>query len=166
MKRLPMRALVLGLFVILPCINFAQDTDKQSLIDIEQEYASSAPLPPGAPTPAQKYMYDGPLMQLSAAGAVHATSKSDILSGRGRGRGGNPADPAVKRETHRADFHVEIYGDTGLIGYTQSVTETGHQDASLNKTSYSACLDTFVKRDGKWYGISNACSPSKPPAGN
>jgi hypothetical protein len=141
--------------------NMAQDADKETLINIEQEYASSAPVPPGALTPSQKYMYDGPLMQLSPAGTFHVTSKSELLSGRGRGRGAaNPADANVKRETHRADFHVEIYDNTGLIGYTETITETGHQDPALNKTNHLACLDTFVKRDGKWYGISNACSRS------
>lgn len=161
--RLLVRTFVLSLLLV-PSISLAQDADKQALIDIEQEYASSAPLPEGAKTPAQKYMYDGPLMQLTAAGTIHATSKSAILSG--RGRAANAADTAVKRETHRADFHVAIYGDTGLIGYTETITETGHSAAALNKTDHLACLDTFVKRDGKWYGISNACSPSKPPAGN
>jgi hypothetical protein len=163
--RLAVQTCVVGL-LFLPCIG-AQDADKQVLIDIEQEYASSAPLAPGAPTPAQKYMYDGPLMQLSAAGTYHVTSKSEILNGRGRGRGAaNPAEALVKRETHRENFHVEIYSDTGLIGYNETITESGHQDPALNKIDYHACLDTFVKRDGKWYGISNACAPSKPPSGN
>jgi hypothetical protein len=57
---------------------------------------------------------------------------------------------------------VELYDDAALIAYAETVTETGHKDPSLNTTNHLTCLDTFLKRNGNWYGISNACSYSTP----
>lgn len=156
--RLVLKICALGL-LILPAVATAQDADKDKIIAIEQEYAAPAP-PAGSPTPMQKYMYDGPVMALSPAGRVNVTSKDRLLAGRGRG---NAADPDVKRETQRTDFHVELYEDAALIAYTETVTETGHKDPALNATNHLACLDTFLKRNGSWYGVSNACSYTPPP---
>ena len=141
----------------------AQDADKDKLIAIEQEYAAPAP-PPGTPTPMQKYMYDGPVMALNAQGRLNLTSKAQLLANRGRGNAANAANADVKRETKRENFHVELYDDTGLVTYNQTVVETGHSDPALNnKTTNTTCLDTFVKRDGNWYGIANSCAYSAQP---
>jgi hypothetical protein len=154
---LVLKICALGLLVV-PAVATAQDADKDKIIAIEQEYAAPAP-PAGSPTAMEKYMYDGPVMALSPTGKVNATSKGRLLAGRGRG---NVADPDVKRETRRADFHVELYDDAALIAYTETVTETGHKDPALNMTNHLACLDTFLKRNGNWYGVSNACSYATP----
>lgn len=140
----------------------AQDADKEKLIGIEQEYAAPAP-PPGTPTPMQKYMYDGPVMALNAQGRLNLTSKAQLLANRGRGNAAIAANAGVKRETTRGNFHVELYDDTALVTYNQTVTETGHSDVALNTTTHTTCLDTFVKRNGNWYGIANSCAYSAQP---
>jgi hypothetical protein len=146
--------------LLAPLCMAAQDDDKAKLIAIEEEYAAP---PAGPPTPMQKYMYPGPVMALAATGRVNITSKDKLLANQGRP---NTADPDVKRHTQRTNYHVELYGDTALISYSQTVTETGHRDPALNVVRQTSCLDTFVKRDGSWYGISNACAPAtSPPAG-
>jgi hypothetical protein len=147
-----------ALLVFSAVVN-AQDADKDKLIAIEQEYAAPAPAP-GTPTPMQKYMYDGPVMALNAQGRLNITSKTQLMAGRGTA---NAANPATKRETTRQNFHVELYDDTALITYKQTVVESGHEDPALNKTTNTTCLDTFVKRNGNWYGISNTCVNSPQP---
>ena len=151
-------ALLFGVLSVLmfAAVVMAQDADKDKLIAIEQEYAAPAP-PAGTPTPMQKYMYDGPVMALNPAGRLNITSKTQLMGGRGRGNAPNPANANVKRETTRSNFHVELYDDTALITYNQSVVESGHEDAAQNTTTNTTCLDAFIKRNGNWYGISNSC---------
>jgi len=161
-KHAALSVAVLAVFVF-SAIVMAQDADKDKLIAIEQEYAAPAP-PAGTPTPMQKYMYDGPVMALNPAGRLNITSKTQLMAGRGRGNAApNPANANVKRQTTRSNFHVELYDDTALITYNQAVVETGHEDAAQNTTTNTMCLDTFIKRDGNWYGIANSCVYAPKP---
>src|ERR1039457_824559 len=100
-------------------------------------------------------MYDGPVMALTASGRVNLTSKERLLATVGRPGAG---DPEIQRQTKRSDFHVELYGDTALISYSQEVTATNRRDPATRTTERTTCLDTFVKRNGNWYGIANCCS--------
>jgi hypothetical protein len=61
-----------------------------------------------------------------------------------------------------SDFQVEIYGETALVAYKVTNTDTGHKDAALNATDHFGCLDTFVKRNGQWLIVANACAPAEP----
>src|SRR5579871_5684242 len=114
--------LIAACALLVPLCIAAQEDDKAKVIAIEEEYAAPAP-PAGTPTPMQKYMYPGPVMALGATGRVNITSKDKLLANQGRP---NLADPDAKRQTQRTNYHVELYGDTALISYSQSVTETGH----------------------------------------
>ena len=137
----------------------AQDSqDAARLIAMEQEWAAPAP-PPGAPTPTQKYMYDGPVMSLRPTGSVIVTSKTRLLENAApRPSGG----PNITRTSKRFDYHVELYGDTALISYRQEVTTTNKANPGAKTSEAAGCLDTFVKRQGNWYAIANACAPAAP----
>jgi len=74
----------------------------------------------------------------------------------------NPSDPDVKTSTSISDLHVNLYGDTALVSYKMTSTDTGHKDPALNATDHYGCLDTFVERKGQWYAVGNACSLSEP----
>src|SRR5206468_10770344 len=62
----------------------------------------------------------------------------------------NPSDPDVKTSTSISDLHVNLYGDTALVSYKMTSTDTGHKDPALNAT------------DHYLYAVGNACSLSEP----
>jgi hypothetical protein len=72
----------------------------------------------------------------------------------------NPSDPNVKSSTSACGFHVDIYGDTALVSYQMTNTDTGHRNPALNVTEHFGCLDTFLKRKGQWYELA---APVPPP---
>lgn len=156
--RVVLSLLVVGLFVL--CFPAkTQNADQQKLIEIEKAFAAQATPSPTAAGVAKQYMYEGSLNQLTPMGGVGTLSKARIVELSSKP---NPNDPNMKAATTVSDFHVDIYGDTALVSYKMVDTDTGHKDAALNTTDHFGCLDTFVKRNGQWYLIGNACASSAP----
>jgi hypothetical protein len=145
--------------LLLPLAGVAQETDKQKLIAIEKDFAANPN--PGAESVAvdKKYLYDGSLNQVTGTGRIGTLTKAQIIELSAKP---NPADPNAKSTVEVSDFHVDIYGDTALVSYKLTGTDTGHKDEALNTSDHYGCMDTFVKRKGNWYAIGNACAPSDP----
>jgi len=145
--------------LLLPLAGVAQETDKQKLIAIEKEFAANPN--PGTESVAvdKKYLYDGSLNQVTGMGRTGSLTKAQIIELSAKP---NPADPDAKSTIEISDLHVDIYGDTALVRYKLTGTDTGHKDAALNATDHYGCMDTFIKRKGNWYAIGNACAPSDP----
>jgi hypothetical protein len=160
----------------------SQDADKQKLIEIEKALADNPASGPPATAVAKRYLYDGPLNHLTNFGRFGSFSKSKILGGYMQGKPfvypspddvidnkrdpsdptrEDPSDPHIKH-SEAADLHVDVYGDTALVTYNQTNTDTGHKDPVLDTlfTIHSGCMDTFIKRNGQWYLIGTACSPN------
>ena len=145
--------------LLFPLVTIAQETDKQKLIDMEKDFAAH---PNGGPETAalyKKYLYDGSLNQVTGMGRTGSLTKAQIIEPSAKP---NPADPDAKSTIEISDLHVDIYGDTALVRYKLTGTDTGHKDAALNTTDHYGCMDTFIKRKGNWYAIGNACAPSDP----
>jgi hypothetical protein len=146
--------------MFLFCITAStQDADKQKLIDIENALAAQPTASPQLAAVCKQYFYEGPLNQVTPLGRVGMLPKSRVLE---LCEKPDPSDPDVKSSIKLSDLHVDMYGDTALVSYKQSGTDTGHKDPALNTTDHFGCLDTFVKRGGQWYLIGNACTPSAP----
>jgi hypothetical protein len=156
MARIVLQICAVAMFLF--CITAkTQDADKQKLIEIENAFAKTAT--PGADAAAvcKQYMYEGALNQLTFTGRVGTLTKSRIMDICSKP---DPSDPGVKSSAKISDVHVEIYGETALVTYKNVDVDTGHKDAALNTTFTAGCMDTFVKRNGAWFIIGNACSPS------
>lgn len=151
--------LVVAALFLVPALAAAQDADKQKLIEIEKAFAAHPNAGPEATAAAKQYLYDGTLIQLTGQGQVGTLSKPRVVE---LNTTPNPADPDVKSTMTVSAFHVEIYGETALVAYRVTNTDTGHKDPALNATDHYGCLDTFVKRTGNWVLVANACSPSEP----
>ncbi len=148
----------IGLFVL--CFPAkTQNADAQKLIEIEKAFATQTGGGPKLGALAKQYYYEGPIIQLKAMGRVGTLPKARIVELSSKP---DPNDPNARAATTESDFHVEIYGDTALVSYKGSETDSGHKDAALNTTDHFGCLDTFVKRNGQWYVIGGACSSSAP----
>jgi hypothetical protein len=145
--------------LLIPILASAQDVDKQKLIDIEKQFAANPNAGPEAAAVDKKYLYDGSLNQVTGTGKVGVLTKSRILELASKP---DPNDPNVKTVANASDFHIDIYGPTALVTYKLTTTDTGHKDPALNTTDHYGCMDTFVKRNGNWYAIGNACAPSQP----
>ena len=158
LARIALQICMIGM--LLPsALAVAQDADKQRLIEIENAFASQPN--PGAQAAAvtKRYFYDGALNQVTGMGRVGTLPKSRVVELFSKP---DPADPTVKSSQKVSDLHVDIYRDTALVSYKLTNTDTGHKDPALNTTDHYGCLDTFVKRNGQWYVIGNACSPDSP----
>lgn len=129
------------------------------MIEIEKAFAANPTAGPESAAVSKKYLFDGTLMQLTGLGQVGALTKARIVDLSGTP---NPADPDVKSKALISDFRIQLYGDTALVAYKYTNTDTGHKDATLNTTDHYSCLDTFVKRNGMWSLVGNACAPSSP----
>lgn len=136
-----------------------QNADQQKLIEIEKTFAKQTTAGPDEGAAMKQYLYEGNLNQLNAVGRVGTLPKSRVVELSSKP---DPNDPNVKSATTISDLHVETYGDTALVSYKMTNTDTGHKDAGLNTTDHYGCLDTFVKRNGQWYAVGNACAPSAP----
>jgi hypothetical protein len=162
----------------------AQDPDTQKLIAIEKALADNPTSGPPAVAVAKQYLYDGQLNHLTNFGRFRSSPKSAVLKGYLVGRPWvfpspddlvdnkrdpsdpskpDPSEPHIKR-SQVSDLHVDVYGDTALVSYHQTNTDTGHKDPALDSlyTFHSGCMDSFVKRNGKWYLIGTACAPNVP----
>lgn len=137
----------------------AQNADQQKLIEIEKAFAAQPTPGPEAASLAKQYLYEGSLNQLTPLGRVGTLPKSRIVELSSKP---DPNDPNVKSSTTVSDFHVDVYGDAALVSYKLTETDTGHKDTALNTTDHFGCLDTFVKQNGQWTVVGNACSPSSP----
>jgi hypothetical protein len=137
----------------------AQDADKQKLIEMEKTFAANPNNGPETAALAKQYYYDGNLVQLTGIGQIGTLPKARVLEVVSKP---NPADPDVKSSQTVSDFRVELYGDTALVAYKMTNTDTGHKDAALNVTDHYGCLDTFVKVKGQWLFVGNACSYETP----
>jgi hypothetical protein len=137
----------------------AQDADKQKLIEIEKSFAANPTVGPEFGAVAKQYFYDGNLVQLTGIGRVGTLPKARVLEIVSKP---DPSDPDVKSSASIADVRVELYGDTALVSYKLTNTDTGHKDAALNVTDHYGCLDTFVKQKGQWFLIGDACSYETP----
>ena len=156
MTRLVLSVSAIGLFVL--CFPAkTQNADEQKLIEIENAFAAHSTPGPESAAVAKEHLYDGSLNQLTALGMVGNLSKARVVELSSKP---DPSDPDAKAQTAASDFHVDIYGDTALVSYKLTETDSGHKDAALNTTDHFGCLDTFVNRSGQWYVIGNACSPS------
>jgi hypothetical protein len=151
--------LVLGALFFVAAFTLAQDADKQKLIEIEKAFAAHPNASPEAAASLKQYLYEGNVVQLTGQGQVGTLPKAKLVEFMGTP---NPADPDYKSTTTVSDFRIEFYGDTALVAYKEGNTDTGHKDPALNATDHFGCLDTFVKRDGKWLIVANACTPSQP----
>jgi hypothetical protein len=154
--RIPIIAVSL---LLLSALAVAQDADKQKLIEIEKAFAAHPNPGPETAAVLKQYLFDGTNVQLTTQGQVGALPKSRILEFFTKP---NPADPNFRSTQSVSDFHVEMYGETALVGYKVTNTDTGHKDPALNATDHYSCLDTFVKRAGQWTIVGYACSPSEP----
>lgn len=156
--RVVLSLLVVGLFVL--CFPAkTQNADEQKLIEIEKAFAAQATPGPEAAAVAKQHLYEGSLNQLTPMGRVGTLPKARIVELSSKP---DPTDPNTKVATTPSDFHVDIYGDTALVSYKMAETDTGHKDTALNTTDHFGCLDTFVRRNGQWYVVGNACAPSAP----
>ena len=156
------RIAVLSLCVavlLLPMLVVAEEGDKEKLIAIEKEFAANPNAGPEAAAVSKKYLYDGSLNQVTGMGRVGTLSKSRVIELNSKP---DPSDPNVKSSANISDIHVDVYGQTALVSYKLTSTDTGHKDPALNATDHFGCLDTFIKRNGNWYAVGNACSPSEP----
>lgn len=145
--------------LLCPVLAFAQEQDKQKLMEIEKAFASLTTPGPQMAATNKQYLYDGTLNQVTPLGQVGTLSKSRVVELASKP---NPADPDVKTSASISDLHVDLYGDTALVSYKLVGTDSGHKDPALNATDHFGCLDTFIKRKGEWLAIGNACSPSEP----
>jgi hypothetical protein len=145
--------------LLFPLVAIAQEADKQRLIDIEKDFAAHPNAGPETAAIYKKYLYDGSLSQVTGTGRVGTLPKSRIIE---LGSKPDPNDPNVKTKVEISDPHVDLYGQTALVAYKITTSDTGHKDSALNTTDHFGCLDTFVKRNGNWYAIGNACAPSEP----
>lgn len=136
-----------------------QNTDEQKLIEIEKAFAAHPTPGPESAATAKQHLYEGPLNQLTPMGQVGTLPKARVVELSSKP---DPNDPNQKASMTLSEFHVDQYGDTALVSYKLLETDTGHKDPAMNTTDHFACLDTFVKRDGQWYVIGNACAPSAP----
>lgn len=158
MTRIVLGACVIGMFLFCATAR-TQDADKQKLIDIEKAFAAQQTPGPDSAAVSKQYLYEGSVNQLTPHGRIGMLPKSRIVELSAQP---DPSDPDVKSVTTLSDFHVDLYGETALVAYKMTNTDTGHKDPALNATEHFGCLDTFVKRSGQWYVIGNACSPSAP----
>jgi len=137
----------------------AQDADKMKLTEIETKFAEAATPGPAAGAVLKQYLYDANLFQVTGIGRVGMMPKSTIIEIFSKP---NPTDPDVKSAQKLSDIRIGIYGETALVGYKMTNTDTGHKDPALNVTDHFGCLDTFIKRTGQWYIVGSACSPDAP----
>ena len=156
--RITLQSLTIALF-LCPMLAVGQDADKEKLIAIEKEFAANPNPGSEATAVGKKYLYDGSLNQLTGMGRVGTLSKARVLELNSKP---DPSDPNVKTSAKVSDFHVDVYGQTALVSYKLTSSDTGHKDPSLNTTDHYGCMDTFLKRNGNWYAIGNACSPAEP----
>ena len=136
-----------------------KDRDEYDLIAIEQAFCEHANPGPEEAADMEKYLYDGRLNQLTPLGQLRTVTRVQVVEISSKP---DPADPNVRSSTSASDFHVDVYGDTALVSYKMTNTDRGHKDPALNATEHFGCLDTFVKRSGRWYEIGSACAPSAP----
>jgi hypothetical protein len=136
-----------------------QNADQQKLIEIEKAFSAQPTPGPDAAAVAKQNLYEGNLNQLTPLGRVGMLPKARVVELSSQP---DPNDPDVKATQTVSGFHVDVYGDTALVAYKMSETDTGHKDAALNTTDHFGCLDTFVKRNNQWLLVGNACSPSSP----
>lgn len=170
--------IVLGIFVagilLLTTVAVAQDADKEKLIAIEKEFANNPSSGAPAAEVGKRYLYDGTLTHLTGFGRAASYPKAKVLENYLLGRPWvfpspddllysvkDPSDPHVK-STQVSDLAVNLYGDTALVSYKMTNTDTSQKNPSLDGIYNYGCLDTFVKRSGQWYLIGTACSPNTP----
>jgi hypothetical protein len=156
--RIILQACVIALFV-LSFTAKTQDADQQKLIQIEKAFAATTSVGPDSAAVSKQYLYDGNVSQLTPMGRNGTLPKARVVELSGTP---DPNDPNFKSATSVSDFHVDLYGDTALVGYKLVNTDSGHKDPALDTTDHMGCLDTFVKRNGQWYLIANACAMSTP----
>jgi len=158
LSRLTVPISVIGVLVLSIAV-MAQNADKEKLIDIERAFAGTPNPGAKAVAVAKEYDYAGSLSFLTITGLRATLSKPQLLELNAKP---NPADPDVRSTQTLSDIHVDLYGDTALVNYKQTETDAGHKNAALNRTSHIACLDTFVKRSGRWYLIGGGCASTAP----
>jgi hypothetical protein len=137
----------------------AQDADKAKLIEIEKAFAASPDPGPQSAAVFKQYIYEGTVSQLTPMGRVGIMPKARLVE---MASAPDPSDPDAKSAQKLTDFRVDIYGSTALVSYKQTNVDTGHKDPALNITSHITCLDTFVKSNGTWYIVGDACSSTTP----
>lgn len=137
----------------------AQDADKQKLMEIEKAFADITLAGPNAAALFKQYLYDGTVVEVTGHGLLGALPKARIVEYYSMP---DPSDPDVKSKTVNSNYQIEIYGETAMVGYKVTNTDVGHKEAALNATERFGCLDTFVKRNGQWLMVANACTPSAP----
>ncbi len=156
--RIVLRVCTVALFVC--CLTAkTQDADRQKLIDIENAFAGQPVAGPQLAAVVKQYLFDGPVDQLTFLGKVGSLPKARIVELSSKP---DPTDPDAKTAQTLSDFHVDLYGETALVGYKETNTDSDHKDPALNGVTHMSCLDTFVKRTGQWYVIGGACAPSSP----
>lgn len=156
--RLTLPICAIGLLV-LAATAAGQDADKKKLIEIEEAFAANSNPGPQSAEVAKQYIYDGTTYALGPTGLVGTFPKAKLVELSSKP---DPTDPNVNNSQKLSDFRVEIYGDTALVNYKQTFTDTGHKDPALNVTTNLRCLDTFIKRNGAWYWIGGGCSSVAP----
>lgn len=145
--------------MLLPAMASAQDADKKKLTEIEEAFAKHATNGPEAGAVAKQYIYDGQVLQLTGTGRIGALPKASVVELLSKP---DPSDPDVKTTATISNVRVDLYGDTAVVTYKAVNTDTGHKDAALNGTEHYGCMDTFVKRNGNWVNVSNACAHEGP----
>jgi hypothetical protein len=135
--------------------------DRDSLYATEVENNTPSSTPEEHRAVLKRNMWDGTLTTVSPTG-IRQTRSSTIING---GANRAPDPPGVKREARLFNYVVNVYnGTTGLIGYDHEAIESGHADPAQNKSTYTHCMDVFVKKDNHWYGLSHNCIAYQPEA--
>jgi hypothetical protein len=158
-RRFIMMFMSIAGMLVLAARTTAQNTDKEKLIEIERAFAANPNANAKTAAIVKKYLYDGPINQLTALGRVGTLSKARIVQ---LASAPDPSDPNARSVTEVSQFHVDIYGTTALVSYKQTSTDTGHKEAALDSSGRYGCLDTFVKRNGSWLYVGGGCAPAEP----
>jgi uncharacterized membrane protein YvbJ len=148
------------LVVLAPMVALAQSNsaDQQKITDIEQKFAAINNFNSPEMTDAlQKYLYNGTTSSVGQFGRLYRMDKAKVVE---MTKKPDPSDPDVRATTKLTDLQVDVLGDAAVATYKEVNTETGHKEAALNGDYALTCVDSFVKRKGQWYFISNACVPS------
>ncbi len=124
LQRIPLEMAIA--LLLCSVLAFAQDQekDKQKLMEIEKAYASLTNPGPQMVATDKQYLYDGTLNQVTGLGQAGTLPKSRIVELDSKP---NPSDPDVKTSTSISDLHVNLYGDTALVSYKMTSTDTGHK---------------------------------------
>ena len=74
-------------------------------------------------------------------------------------------NPKGKSSYEYSDIKVRVFGDTGIVTYSQKTTSAGYSDPKMNGSLEMSVVDTWQKQSGKWKVLvsANVSRHSIPP---